>query len=838
MTFATRMAWRQARGAWRQLIVCGACVALGVAAVVAVGSFAAAVERTLGREARTLMGGDVELRAARPLPAAARAGVAALGSRGAASVDVREMVAMARAPVRGATRLVEVKAVGAGYPLYGRLATSPAGAAAALTRDDAALVQRDVLSRLGVTVGDRINVGDATFTIAGVVEREPDRPASLVALGPRVMIGAAALARTDLVQPGSRIRYRTLLRLPPDVSPAAARETLARAVEDPGVRIVSFDDARPGLRRFFAQLTTYLGLVGLASLLVGGVGVASSMAALVRRQVPVIGVLKALGADSRAIVTIYLVQAQAVALLASLAGAASGAALEPLLARVLAGFLPVALEPSVELWVFARGVAMGLGVTLLCALWPVLTVRDVPPSRVLRAEVDPPIAARRPWIAAAAIAMGLAGLSLAQAGSLKVGGVFVGGAAAAVLVLVALARALGALAARLPRGGGVPWRYGVAALRRPGGQPARVVLALGAGVMLLVAVALLQASLGRQIDAERRQDAPSFFFIDVQSDQRDAFAALVASAAVTPPALTPVVRARLAAIDGRVVTRATVEGRRGEESSFYYTREYILTASSHLPAGNAVTRGRWWAPDERPARPEISVEDVMARRLGLGPGSTLTFDVQGVPIEATIASLRKVDWQSLALNFFVIFSPGALDGAPTTWVATARVAAAREADVQDRVVAAFPNVTAIPVRDVLERVAGVLGHIAVAVRAVAAFTVGTGLVVMVGALAATRYQRLYESVVLRTLGASRGVVARAFAVEYACLGVTAGVGGTALAAALAWIVLRFVLDAPWTLEPRALVAGIALSTALAVAVGFLATYRLLGQKPLWVLRRE
>jgi len=408
----------------------------------------------------------------------------------------------------------------------------------------------------------------------------------------------------------------------------------------------------------------------------------------------------------------------------------------------------------------------------------------------------------------------------------------------ATLVLLALSRALVALAARMPRGRGVPWRHGVSALRRPGGQATRVVLALGAGVTLLVAVALLEASLGRQIDAERRQQVPSFFFLDVQPDQREAFATLVGRAAVAAPALTPVVRARLRAIDGRLLTRAIVDAHRGQESIFYYTREYVLTTSSDLPPGNAVTRGHWWATSERPARPEISVEDVMARRLGVGPGSTLTFDVQGVPIEGRITSLRRVDWQSLALNFFVIFSPGGLDGAPTTWIATARVPAARETEMQDRVVAAFPNVTAIPVRDVLERASNVLGHIGAAVRAVAAFTIATGLVVMVGALAATRYQRLYESVLLRTLGATRGVVARAFAVEYACLGVTAGVGGVTLAAALAWIVLRWVLDAPWTLEPRALLAGVALAAVVAVAVGFLTTYRLLGQKPLWVLRRE
>ena len=457
----------------------------------------------------------------------------------------------------------------------------------------------------------------------------------------------------------------------------------------------------------------------------------------------------------------------------------------------------------------------------------------------MRREVDAaPPPARRPWVAALPIVAGLAGLSLWQAGSLKTGGIFLGAAAGAVVALWGVSRALVTLVHRLPPAPSPAWRHGLGALRRPGGQPARVVVALGAGVMLLVAVALLEQNLDAQIDHEARREAPSFFFIDVQPDQREAFVRLVREAGGGEPVLTPIVRSRLAAIDGEPVTRALVQARTGEtrETAFYYTREYVLTWAAEPPPGNVVTRGRWWGAE--PGPPRISVEDGMARQLGIDLGSRLTFDVQGVPIEAEVTSLRKVDWQSLTTNFFVVFSPGALDGAPTTFIATARTRAAAEAALQSAVVGAFPNVTAIPVRDVLERVGVVLADIAVAIRVIALFTVGTGLVVMAGALAATRYQRLYESVVLRTLGATRGVVARAFAVEYGCLGAAAGLGGTALAAVLAWIVLRFVLDTPWRFEPVAMLLGVALTVALSVAVGFLATFRLLGAKPLPVLRRE
>ena len=838
---ALRLAWRQARGARRHFLVFFACVVLGVAALVSVGSFGATLNRTLAREAKALLGGDVELRSARPLPDDVERDLAGRVGQGATVVHVRELVGMARGVDNGRSLLVELKAVGRGYPLYGRLATTPAEPLVALLADDGVVVQREVLDRLGVRVGDRLALGTLTLTVRGVIDTEPDRSASLVTLGPRMFVAPETLEQSGLLQFGSRVRYRTLVKLPPAQTARALREALARRISDPGVRVSAFDEAQPGLRRFFTQLTTYLGLVGLASLLVGGIGVASSVSTFVRRQQPTIAILKSLGATSRTIVAMFLVQTQVVGVAGSLVGAALGVALQPVLIAALAGFVPFALEPRVDALTVLRGVCMGTLTTLLCALWPLLDVREVRASLVLRRDVEAaaPRVRQRPWVAALPIAAGLAALSLWQAGSLKIGGIFLGASVGAVVSLWAVARGLVVLARRLPRAPSPAWQHGVGALRRPGGQSARVVVALGAGVMLLVAVAMLEQSLDAQIDHEQRREAPSFFFIDVQPDQRDAFVQLVRqTTGGVAPTLTPIVRSRLASIEGEPVTRAMVQARGGEarETAFYYTREYVLTSAAEAPAGNVITRGRWWTGD--PGPPRVSVEDVMARQLGIDVGSRLTFDVQGVPIEAEVTSLRKVDWQSLTTNFFVIFSPGALDGAPTTYVATARTPVAREAALQSAVVNAFPNVTAIPVRDVLERVGVVLADIAIAIRIIAMFTVGTGLVVMAGALASTRYQRLYESVILRTLGATRGAVARAFAVEYGCLGAAAGVGGTVLAAVLAWVVLRFVLETPWRFEPLAMLAGITLTMALSMAIGFLATFRLLGAKPLPVLRRE
>jgi putative ABC transport system permease protein len=845
LAFALRMAWRETRGAARHFAVLFGCVALGVAALVSVGSFGSNLDRTLTREARALTGGDVELRSAQPLDPTAHAALDELTHRGAVTATVEEMVAMARTPGRGATLLVELKAVERAYPLYGRVETTPPEPLDALLadRDDrgGAVVETPLLQRLGLSVGDELEIGSARFLVTGVLVREPDRAGGLITLGPHVLVGDRALERTGLVQTGSRVRYRTLVRLPPGMSAHAVTADLARTIGDPSVRIAPFDESQPGLRRFFSQLATYLGLVGLASLLVGGVGIASTVATFLRRQLATIAILKCLGAGSRVLLATYLIQTLSVALVGSVLGAALGVAAQPLLVRALAPFAPFALEARWDVGTVARGLALGLLAALLCALWPLLTIRDVPPSLILRRDVDERgWRARRPWAAAILILTGLAALAVWQAGSFRLGGIFAGASLAALGMLLGLSRALVSLPRRLPRTRGLAWRQGLAGLDRPGGHTMRVVVAVGLGVMLLVAIALLESNLGRQLAYEQKREAPSFFFIDVQPDQRGPFSRLVDEVSGVAPILTPVVRARLAAIDGKPVTRELIDRRKREspEKNWYLTREYMLTWSSTPPPANAITRGRWWTAGEASARPRVSVEDEAAKYFGVGVGGTLTFDVQGVPIEAEVTNLRKIDWQSLSANFFMVLSPGALDGAPAVYLATARVPADVETRLQDSVVAAFPNVTAIPLRGVLERVSEVLAQISFAVRFMSLFSIAAGLVVMAGALAATRYQRLYESVILKTLGATRWAIARAFAVEYACLGAAAGLGGTALAAVLAWVVLRFVLDTPWTLELETLILGVAVTTLVSLAIGLLATVRLLGRTPLSVLRQE
>jgi putative ABC transport system permease protein len=831
---ALYLAWRETRGSGRHVLLFLGCVGVGVTALVAVATVAGSFERAIGRSARALLGADVEIRGTQPLSPPALAHLAGLEQGGVRVTRVNELNAMAR-DAAGRTTLVELKAVARGYPFYGRLVTEPDRPLEALLGDGRVLVDEALRGRLGLAVGARLSIGAADFTVSGVIRSEPDRSVGVFSVGPRVLMSGADLDGTGLVRPGSRVRHRYLLRLPDGANAEAFRDALAAEIADPGVRLLAYNQAQPGLRRFWDQLSMYLGLAGLVALMVGGIGVAMGVHAFLRGKLATIAVLKALGAGRRQVLAVYLVQTVGLGLFGSLVGAAVGSAVPLVISPLLAPLLPTDATVGPSVGAVASGLGMGLGVTLLFALWPLSQTRRVRPALLLRSQVEPPPSDRRSWPLLATIALGLAALALWQAGSLTVGGLFVAGLGTALGVLALAARGVVA-AARRGRPATLAWRQGLANLHRPGSQATAVLVSLGLGVMLVVAVACLDGSLRRQIAEARQVSAPAFFFVDIQPDQAGPFARLVAAqAAGRAPELIPVVRARLVAVDGTPVA-ADATARRPER--WHLTREYVLTWAAEPPARNALVAGRWWTAEEAAREPLISVEEEIAGQLGVRIGGSLTFDVVGVPVTGRVTSLRRVDWRSLGANFFVIFSPGALDGAPRTHIATARVPREGEAALQSAVVAAFPNVTAIPVRDVLERVAGVLDQVAIATRAVAAGSVLAGLVVMAGALSVTRAQRLYQSVLLRTLGASRGAVARIFAVEYVLTGVTAGALGSVLAAALSWAVLRFALGLPWTWSPAALLGGPVGAVALALLVGALGSWRLLGAPPLTVLRRE
>jgi putative ABC transport system permease protein len=887
--FALNMAWRETRAAWRHFLYCFVCIALGVSALVGVGLFAANVERAVTREARGLLGGDLEVRTSRPMGESGELVLRSLTSRGIGTTHVSELVAMAATvngnPTRSGpvTQIVELKAVESGYPLYGTVKTEPDRPLSSLLAlietgcaplpCHGAVVQESLLIRMGLSVGDRLKIGQGTFLITGVIRKEPDRMANVFSLGPRVMISRDGLAAAELVKPGSRVRERYLLKASAEVPIQPLLDELRGRLAREMARVSSYREAQPQLKQFLEQLSRYLGLVGLTALFVGGIGVATSVQAFLREKLLTIAILKTLGADSATVVKTYLGQALFLGLLGSAAGAGLGVALQHLLPGFLDGMLAANVLEQIEFssaltWgslpPLFKGVALGMLTTLLFSVWPLLGIREIRPALIVRREVAEPEAAQAAgassrlgrWltgvgvddpvraITAICIMGGLAGLSMWQAGSWKVGLVFLGALILAIVLLSVAAAALVRAIRRLPAPRSLAVRYAIGNLYRPGSQATGILVSVGIGVMIIVAIWLLERSLVRQLGENRPEDAPTFFFIDIQPDQADAFVGLLHErTGDLSPQLTPLVRSRLSAINGQPVKieEGSAEERdkpQDKRKSWYVTREYVLTFLDRLPQDNEVVKGEWWSPGQVFTKPLVSVEEEAARNLGLDVGSVVEFEIQGSTVSAEVSSIRKVKWGNFSTNFYMILSPGSLDGAPLTYVATARVPPQDEIPLQQAVVAAFPNVTAINIGDVLDSFARLLDRLSLAIRAVALFCILSGALVMAAALAATRYRRLYESVIFKALGATRGLIARSFATEYSLLGMVAGMIGAALASALSWAVLYFILDLPWSLQPGVLTVGFLLTVALTLTVGFLTTFRILGQRPLAVLRQE
>jgi putative ABC transport system permease protein len=883
------MAWRETRAAWRHFLYFFICIALGVAAVVAVSLFGTSVGGTVMREARSLMAADLEIRLSHQLSEQGKDVFHALDQRGVASVHVSELVAMAStgtgtgtgaagASPTAKSQVIELKAVAEGYPFYGALKVEPDQSLMSLLQSTpcpvlpdpptpyrstpvpchGAVVQESLLIRMGLRVGEPIKIGEAWFTITGILRKEPDRSAGAFSLGPRVMISQDGLLASALIKPGIRVRERYLLRLPVAMEPDPLLHELRGRLAQESARVLPYRDAQPQLRRFLDQLARYLGLIGLTALFVGGIGVASSVSAFLREKLHTIAVLKTLGADSRLITGTYLLQALILGGIGSLAGVFLGAALQQTLPSLLRELLPGDLSDLAQphsLWSPAsvgpvlKGLLLGLSTTLLFSIWPLLAVGRVQPASIFRGLVEdagpqPGTADRPRLIAGLLIVTGLAGLAVWQAGTWKIGLVFMGALIGAVLALQLGARGLIRLAVSIRRPRSLAWRQAIGNVYRPGSQAIGVMMSIGIGVMVIVAVSLLEVALTDQLHENRPTDAPSFFFIDIQPDQHDEFRRLLES--LVPHAhveTTPLVRSRLHALNGeRVQVEETAAPDQGQErergKSWYFTREYVLTVRDQLPRDNTVSQGAWWRPGQTFAVPQVSVEEEAAKNLRLQLGSSVEFDIQGTTLAAEVASIRKVEWNNFSTNFYMILSPGSLEGAPMTYVATIRVPPDLEIPLQQAVVAAFPNVTAINIRDVMDTFVQMLERLSLAIRAVALFCILTSAVVMAGALAATRYRRLYESVIFKALGATRGLIARTFAAEYALLGAAAGLVGVLLASVLSWALLTYILDLSWALHLPVLAAGFLLTILLTLAVGFLSTFRILGHPPLAVLRQE
>jgi putative ABC transport system permease protein len=851
---ALRFAVRELRGGLRGFYVFIACIALGVMAIAGVGSVASGLADGLAREGRVILGGDVAFSLS--LREASADERAFLERRGRLSLAAT-MRAMARtaAPASEAsstaragdasTALVEVKAVDAAYPLYGSVALEPQQplADALAARDGAfgAAADPALLARLDLKPPARITLGAATIEIRAVLASEPDKLAGGIGFGPRLLISEAALRASGLLQPGSVVRWHYRLRLPDnDATDTAVRAVTSAAsaqLPEAGWEVRSRGNASPSLERNVERFTQYLTLVGLTALLVGGVGVANAVKGHLDRRRDVIATLKSLGATGARVFTIYLTQVLMLAILGALPGLVVGAALPFLIAWGFGAVLPLPLAPAIHLEDLALALLYGLLTAVAFALWPLGRAHDVPASALFRDEVaSEPHRPRGPYVVATVlVGCALATLAVELAYDRRIAAIFVAAAAGVFVLLRLVATLLMAAARRLPRLRSPVVRLAIANIHRPGALTPSVVLSLGLGLALLVTVIAIDGNLRRQFLAALPDKAPSFYFVDIAAAEADKFDTFIQTQA--PRAVlerVPMLRGRIVAANGVPAENLKLP----PDVAWALQSDRGITYGDAIPAGSRLVEGQWWAPDEQ--RPLVSFEKRIADGLGLKVGDPVIVNVLGRNLTATVANLRAVDWQSLGINFVMVFSPATIRGAPHTHIATLTYpgggSAAEEAALLKAVADAFPVVTTVRVRDAIDAVGSIVTNLVLAIRGASALTLLVAVLVLGGALAAGHRHRVYDAVILKTVGATRMRLISAYALEYLALGLATAVFGVAAGSAAAAFVITKVMNLTFVWLPGPAFLAAVGAVAATVALGLIGTFTALGQKPAPVLR--
>jgi putative ABC transport system permease protein len=859
---AVRFAWRDLRGGLRGFGVFIACIALGVLAIAGVGSVAASLNDGIAKAGRMILGGDLAFSLIqREASDAERAFLAAHGTVSAAATlraMARPMARPAAQPMaqpgtdRPATAataiaatLVEVKAVDDAYPLFGAVTSDPSLPLPALRERDGvfgAVADPLLLARLGLKTGDRIALGNAEFELRGALTGEPDKLAGGISLGPRLLIGTAALHATGLLQPGSLVRWQYRLRLPEahtNEADVAALEQQAQAkFPEAGWEVRSRGKASPQLERNVERFSQFLTLVGLATLLVGGVGVANAVASHLARSRENIATLKALGATGGGIFAVYCTEMIAVALFAALIGAAAGAVLPFIIAGWFGALIPLPVAPAVHPDVLALAVAYGVLTALAFSLWPLGRAHDVSVAMLFRDQV----AGERGWpraryiAASAAIVAILAALAVFTTYDHRIAAYFLVAAAAIFLLLRLIAALVMWMARHAPRQPSTVLRLAIANMHRAGALTPSVMLSLGLGLAILVTVVEIDGNLHREFAAALSDKAPSFFFLDIPAAQAERFDSFVGEQA--PGAKLE----RVPMLRGRIVSAKGVnadELKPPDRSRWVLRGDRGITYSRAVPPGSRIVDGQWWSASYS-GEPLVSLESRTAHDLDLKIGDPITVNVLGRNVTARIANLRAVDWENLGINFVLVFSPGTFDGAPHSDIATLTFAdggtTAEEAAMINALGGAFPSVTAVRVKDALDAIDALVGKLVLALRGASAVTLVAAALVLGGALAASQRFRIYDAVVLKTFGATRGQLTLVYALEYLLIGLATAIFAIVAGTLAAYFVVSGIMEFPYQWVPAAAVEAAAAALAVTMVVGLAGTFGALSRKPAEVLR--
>lgn len=837
---ALRYALRELRGGLRGFYVFGACIALGVFAIAGVGALSASLSDSLDREGRTLLGGDLAFSLIqREAKAEERAFLAAQGQLSA----VATMRGMVRAG-DGQLALVELKAVDAAYPMLGRITAQPALPMNELFAERGgafgAAADAVLLARLGLKVGDRVQLGAAAFEIRSVIGDEPDKLTGGIGLGPRFLIGEAGLRATELLQPGSLVRWTYRVKLPDaanETAVAAVADAARKKLPEAGWQIRSRSNASPQLERNIERFTQFLTLVGLAALLVGGVGVVNAVKSHLDRKRDVIATLKALGATGDGVFAIYLVQIVILAIAGSLIGLALGAALPFVVVGVFDTILPLPIQPAVHAGDLLLALAYGLLTALAFALWPLGRVHDVPVATLFRESTGNTWRwpRRRYLLMMATVVALLIAIAVGLAYDRRVALIFIGASAAVFALLRLVSFGVMDGARRIPRPRMTMLRLAIANIHRPGAITPSVVLSLGLGLTVLVTITQIDRNLQRQFMAQLPDKAPSFFFVDIPSADADRFDAFLSER--VPDGTVE----RVPMLRGRIVEARGLKPNElnpAPDAAWVLQSDRGLTYTGEIPSGSKVVEGDWWAANYS-GPPLVSLEKRIADGLGLSLGDTITVNVLGRNVTATIANMRSVDWQNLGINFVLVFSPNTFRGAPHTHIATLterNSSPEGDARIVKAVADAFPSVTSVRVREALQTVGSVVTNLALAIRAASAITLIAAMLVLGGALAAGHRHRVYDAVILKTLGATRARLIGAYALEYLMIGLATAVFGLLAGTVAAWLIVTRLMKLSFVWDGGS--AAIVLAGALAVTIGLglIGTLLALNHKPAPVLR--
>lgn len=840
---AIRIAWRELRASRAQFLFVVLAVAVGVGSLTGVRGFSRTFRRMLLREARTLMAGDMTLRVFALPSGEQQAALDALAARGVRRTWITETVTMASSANTPDPLLISVKAVDpALYPFYGKVKLDPPRALKEALAADTVVVSDDLLMRLNVRTGDNLRIGGQDFRIAGVVTAEPDRMTGSLNVGPRVMITRAGLDRTGLIQVGSRAAERYLFSLPAQGGPTvdAVRAILKRAF--PEATIADYRETHPIITRGLDRSTTFLSLIALIALVIGAMGVASAMHGHLQQKLDSIAVMKCMGARSAQVMRIYVAQTLMLGLGGGLIGVIFGVAVASAFPGFIARYFQVDAAAYWDAWPALQGIAVACLITLLFTVPPLLGIRDIRPALILRRSVDAGAKPRPAWTARIAILLGTGAVAatLSEGGwreTLRTAEFFTGGLAVGIGLLSlagwaalrgfrALLRRFGA---RLP---GTP-RHGIANLYRPGNQAQAAVVSLGVGVMFTLTVYLVQGALVEQIRGSAPPGMPNVFLLDIPANQKQALSALIQAqpGVKEAPEVAYAVAAKIASIDGE-----PIEQRPLERFDRRFLRTRSVTSMAAMPPDTMLLAGEWWKPDDR--EPQVCVHEEAARILKLKPGQTIDWTIWGRNIRTRVACVERTESIRMSGRFEFLFSPGTLEGLPAVYYGSARVRPADVAALQRVVYRKFPTVTVVNVADVMQIVEDVVERIATVIRFISAFTVLAGAVMVASSVAGTRFRRMREVVTLKTLGATRRRIAWIFTVEFLALGAVAGAMGTALAAGFAAVVLTQLMEVRYRPNPLTLVLAVVAAAGVAAAAGWAASFRILGRKPLEILREE